>query len=43
MGVVKMVNNINADSLTYKILKDGVKDYDMELRRWQDYKFPSVT
>lgn len=29
LGEVKLINNINVDSLTYKILKDDVKDYDL--------------
>ena len=28
-GLVKLVNNINIDSLTYKILRDDVRDYDL--------------
>lgn len=43
LGEVKLINNINVDSLTYKILKDDVKDYDLEIRRWADYQHPSVT
>lgn len=29
LGLVKLVNNLNADSLTYKLLKEGVRDYDL--------------
>jgi len=43
LGQVKLINNINTDSLTYKLLREGVKDYDLEIRRWQDYPHPSVT
>lgn len=43
LGLVKLINNINTDSLTHKILKDGVKDYDLEIRKWQDYPHASVT
>lgn len=43
LGLTKLINNISVDSLTYKILKEGVKDYDLEIRRWEDYQYPSVT
>lgn len=43
LGLVKLVNNLSADSLTYKLLKDGVKDYDLEIRKWQDFPHPSLT
>jgi hypothetical protein len=33
-GVTKLVNNVSNDSLTYNILSEGVKDYDIELRKW---------
>lgn len=29
LGLVKLVNNISADSLTFKLLKEGVRDYDL--------------
>jgi hypothetical protein len=29
IGLVKLINNINADSLTHKLLKEGVRDYDL--------------
>lgn len=28
-GLTKIINIIGTDSLTYKILKEGVKDYDL--------------
>lgn len=43
IGLIKLVNNINVDSLTYKILRDDVRDYDLEIKRWNDYTHPSVT
>lgn len=43
LGLAKLINNISVDSLTYKVLKEGVKDYDLEIRRWEDYQYPSVT
>ncbi len=43
LGLVKLINNINADSLTFKILRDDVRDYDLEIRRWNDYTHPTVT
>jgi histone deacetylase complex regulatory component SIN3 len=43
LGGVKLINNINVDSLTYKILRDDVKDYDLEIRKWADYQYPTVT
>ena len=29
LGVAKMVNNISPDSLTHRLLKEGVRDYDL--------------
>lgn len=29
LGLVKLINNINADSLTYKILRDDMRDYEL--------------
>jgi histone deacetylase complex regulatory component SIN3 len=29
LGLVKLVNNLSADSLTHKLLKEGVRDYDL--------------
>lgn len=43
IGLTKLINNISTDSLTYKILKEGVKDYDLEIRKWADFKYPSIT
>lgn len=43
LGLVKLVNNLNADSLTHKLLKEGVRDYDLEIRRWEDYPHATVT
>jgi len=34
VNVTKLLNNINSDSLTYKILKDETKDYENELKKW---------
>ena len=28
-GVAKMINNIGSDSLTHRLLKEGVRDYDL--------------
>lgn len=42
-SVAKQVNNINGDSLTYKILKDETKDYENELKKWAEFSFPSIT
>lgn len=43
-GIVKIINNhITTDSLTYKILRDDVRDYDLEIRKWADYQHPTVT
>lgn len=34
-GITKIVNNqISTDSLTYKILRDDIRDYELEIRRW---------
>lgn len=43
LGLVKLVNNLNTDSLTHKLLKEGVRDYDLEIRRWEDYPHATVT
>ena len=43
LGEVKLINNINNDSLTFKILKDDVRDYDLDIKKWTDYKHPTVT
>lgn len=43
VNVTKLINNINSDSLTYKILKDETKDYENELRKWSEFSFPSIT
>jgi hypothetical protein len=43
LGLVKLINNLNADSLTHKLLKEGVRDYDLEIRRWEDYPHATVT
>jgi histone deacetylase complex regulatory component SIN3 len=42
-SLAKLVNNINSDSLTYKILKDETKDYENELKKWAEFTFPSIT
>lgn len=43
VNVTKLINNINSDSLTYKILKDETKDYENELKKWSEFNFPSIT
>jgi histone deacetylase complex regulatory component SIN3 len=42
-SLTKLINNISVDSLTYKILKDGTKDYENDLNKWADFVFPTVT
>lgn len=29
LGITKLLSNLNNDSLTFKILKDGTKDYEI--------------
>lgn len=40
--VNKIFTNINSDSLTYKILKENTKDFEMEIKKWDDYQFPKT-
>jgi hypothetical protein len=34
LGVVKIINNITTDSLTYQIIKDQTKDYELGAFDW---------
>jgi hypothetical protein len=34
LGVVKIINNITKDSLTYQIIKDQTKDYELGAFDW---------
>ena len=43
LGLVKLINNINADSRSFKILRDDGRDYYLEIRRGNDYTHPTVT
>ena len=43
ISITKLINNVNSDSLTYKILKDETKDYENELKKWSEFNFSSIT
>ena len=39
----KIINNIPSDPLTYQILKDQTKDYELGIFDWEKFPFPTVT
>lgn len=43
LSAVKVISNIGADSLTFHIIKDQTKDYELGAFDWEKFAFPSVT
>lgn len=39
----RLISNIGSDSLTYQIIKDQTKDYELGAFDWEKFTFPSVT
>lgn len=40
---IKTISSITNNDLTYKILKNNTKDFELELFGWENYPFPSTT
>ena len=42
-NAVKIISNIGIDTLTFQIIKDQTKDYEMGAFDWEKFSFPNVT
>ncbi len=42
-NIVRIIGNISPDSLTYQIIKDQTKDYELGAFDWEKFVFPNVT
>lgn len=42
-SAVKVINNIATDSLSFQIIKDQTKDYELGAVDWEKFSFPSIT
>jgi hypothetical protein len=42
MSAAKTINNIGTDSLSFQIIKDQTKDYELGAFDWEKYTFPTV-
>ncbi len=43
MNAVKIISNIGVDTLTYQIIKDQTKDYEMGAFDWEKFAFPNAS